>query len=203
MHCTLPRLQRGRHELPGPGYRCQCKLSRHNTAQLRHDPARSSHENRHSVHSFTAYLLRRIPQFFPRRQELHEMDCTRQPRRMRKFSPGCTQSHLQMRRVNARLQAKQQRRPPARHQRNITATPINSNIPERMQEDSFFFVAKISFEDCQDLLETVSCRNGKRHQPCGNWSEAIFPQIAEANQLYVYHENLTEEILFTGHGRKK
>lgn len=56
-----------------------------------------------------------------------------------------------------------------------------------MQEDSFFFffVAKISFEDCQDLLETVSRRNSKRGRRRGNRSEAIFSQIAEAKQLHV------------------
>lgn len=49
-----------------------------------------------------------------------------------------------------RLQAKQQRRPLARHQHNITATHNNRNIPERMQEET-----KISFKTgSQNLLET-------------------------------------------------
>lgn len=51
-----------------------------------------------------------------------------------------------------RLQAKQLRRPLARHQHKITGTHINSNIPKRMQEET-----KISFKTGrQNLLETVT-----------------------------------------------
>lgn len=88
------------------------------------------------MHSFTAYLLRRIPQFSlegrASQNGLHPATFLE-----RGNAPLAVRSH--MFRPGGLIRGyrrSSKRRPLARHQHKITATHINSNIPERMQEET-------------------------------------------------------------------